>query len=319
MEWITFPVYPTVFHLRTQSHFDGPEYWGGLFRGGFGKYFRDLVCITRATSCTGCAHLERCSYAKVFETPVHPEKMAVLRKYPNAPHPFVLRPPDRVERVAPGALMELGVLFIGPGLHYLPHFIQVFDDMGRGGRFGGRFRVESVSHGAGGAGEAVFSGGRIRNAPAAWIAPPDPGGDDPLRHPLTRSVQLQFRTPLRMRTEGRYNVSPDFGEVARALLRRVSLLEALYGTGDFRDRVRELMQVADTFETVRAEFRVFEWSRQSGRQHRRIAMDGVVGELEVRGFRFKEWVRLLRLGELIHIGNGTSMGLGRYEATIGGM
>ena len=83
---------PLRFHLETTGPFRVPEYKGGLFRGGFGQFFRDLVCQTRAPKCTGCPHLETCAYAVVFETPVN-STFSVLRKYPNAPHPFTMTPP----------------------------------------------------------------------------------------------------------------------------------------------------------------------------------------------------------------------------------
>ena len=79
--------------LETRGPFRTPEYKGALFRGGFGKFFRELVCLTGAPECRGCPHLSNCPYSLVFETPVIPEQFTVLRKYTHAPHPFVLTPP----------------------------------------------------------------------------------------------------------------------------------------------------------------------------------------------------------------------------------
>src|SRR5262249_35186639 len=125
-------------------------YKGALFRGGFGQYFREMVCVTRAPVCPGGPHLQTCPYSTVFETPVDPERFAVLREDPNAPHPFVLTPPlDARTSIAAGRTLELGVALIGRGIEYLPHFIQVLEGMGRDGRYGGRFRVRSVVSAAG--------------------------------------------------------------------------------------------------------------------------------------------------------------------------
>lgn len=52
----------------------------------------------------------------------------------------------------------------------------------------------------------------------------------------------------------------------------------------------------------------------SGRQHRRVAMDGVVGSLTASG-DLTALAPAFRAGELLNIGSGTSMGLGRYRAT----
>src|SRR5574341_1022656 len=49
---------PLRLRLETVGPFRTPEYKGALFRGGFGQFFRDLVCVTRAPVCTGCRHLE---------------------------------------------------------------------------------------------------------------------------------------------------------------------------------------------------------------------------------------------------------------------
>ncbi len=319
--WVTFPIYPMQFVFRTQTEFHGPAYLGGLFRGGFGKYYRDLICATGAPVCTGCPHLQNCAYSRVFETPVDPSRMVVLRKYPHAPHPFVLRPPASPDSgcVNPGQELRLGLTLIGPGVHYLAHFLRVFDEMGRIGGFGGKFRLETAIDWRG---SVVFRQGRIQSKPQIWEMPRsvrsesgaegcnDLAGASP-------GFALEFETPLRMRTDGEYNVSPDFLAVAKALLRRVSLLEALYGTGDFRPQVHRLMEIAERMKVRKSEYRRFAWSRMGGRgdARRRVAMDGVVGRLDV-GCEMKDWeswMPWIRLGEMIHIGNGASMGLGGYR------
>lgn len=129
---------------------------------------------------------------------------------------------------------------------------------------------------------------------------------------------MEFVTPLRMRTKGEYNLRPNFVAVGQALLRRLHLLTALYGEGDGdASWMKPLLRAADEAKTLRRDFRVWEWGRRSGRQGRRIEMDGVVGTLEVEG-DFSAWGEVLRLGEVVQVGNGTSMGLGRYRMeTIG--
>ena len=54
---LSLGITPLRFRLETLGPFRVPEYKGALFRGGFGQFFRDLVCITRAPVCTGCPHL----------------------------------------------------------------------------------------------------------------------------------------------------------------------------------------------------------------------------------------------------------------------
>ena len=192
-----FPlIYPLRFHLETLAAFHVPEYKGSLFRGGFGYFFRDLVCVTRAPACPGCPHLHTCSYSTVFESPVAPERIGVLRKYPNAPHPFVMAPPLDSRTLLPaGTDLSLDITLIGEGVKTLPHFLVVFEEMGRSGRFGGKFRLRAV-HSALPAAQPVFDGvtRRIAESVPPWIASPEP--------PPPQRAHLSFLTPLRMRTGG---------------------------------------------------------------------------------------------------------------------
>ena len=302
-------VYPFRIELETVGRFRSPEYQGSLFRGGFGKYFRDLVCITRAPVCDGCEKLRTCPYLLVFETPVDPSRFAVLRKYPNAPHPFVLAPElDGYGDVAPRTRLQLHIALIGPGRDYLPHFLAVFEHMGKAGKFGGQFRIVRADSAC--VKELIFDGAarRLLRDPAEWIWPAAP-------KPVSQ-MWIEFLTPLRMRTGGVYNHHPTFPEITQTLLRRVHLLRALYG-----DAVTDtswtapLLHAADAAEVLEKDWRMFEWDRNSGRQGRQVNMDGVLGSIHVKG-DLTELARWYRLGEWVHVGNGTSMGLGRYRLTV---
>src|SRR5712692_9667159 len=123
-------------------------------------------------SCAGCGHLASCPYSLIFETPVDAENFSVLRKYPNAPHPFVLVPPfDGRTGLPPGVTMNLGLTLISRGIEYLPHFIRGFEAMGESGNFGGRFRLNRIVSVV--TNEAVYDGftRRILKAPPLWRLP----------------------------------------------------------------------------------------------------------------------------------------------------
>jgi len=88
----TFTLANFAITLRPDSELFLPGYKGAAFRGGFGYVFKSIVCPTHDTDCIHARLGERCIYSEVFETPVPPES-AVMRKYPHAPHPLLLRPP----------------------------------------------------------------------------------------------------------------------------------------------------------------------------------------------------------------------------------
>src|SRR5437868_986950 len=102
-------VFPLTIHCETTGAVKLPEYAGGVFRSGFGYFFRNLVCTTAQPTCTGCPVLADCPYSAVFETPVLADRFPILRKYPNAPHPFVLAPEQMGRVLDPGAKFHLGL------------------------------------------------------------------------------------------------------------------------------------------------------------------------------------------------------------------
>jgi len=61
--------------------------------------------------------------------------------------------------------------------------------------------------------------------------------------------------------------------------------------------------------------RWYDWERYSSRQETRMRLGGLVGEVEFEG-ELAEFLPYLFLGELIHLGKGTSFGLGRYGVEV---
>jgi hypothetical protein len=250
-----------------------------------------------------------CAYSIIFETPVIPDKFSVLRKYPNAPHPFVLVPPlDRRTTIPAGANLELGVTLIGRGIDYLPHFIRVFDSMGRNGRYGGPFRIRSVIS-ALEPKTTIYDAATRRFVAEPLLAQPSVEQEEIQR------LSVDFLTPLRIRTGGRYNLRPDFVAITHALLRRIHLLSSIYRddrTEEDHTWMHELLRKADQVQTRRADFKLYEWDRASGRQGRRVQMDGVLGSLEAEG-DLTDLAPYFKAGVWLSVGSGTSMGLGKYR------
>jgi CRISPR/Cas system endoribonuclease Cas6 (RAMP superfamily) len=59
-------------------------------------------------------------------------------------------------------------------------------------------------------------------------------------------------------------------------------------------------------------------SRYSSRQGRRVPLEGVVGRIVYQGDALDELVPLLALGEALHVGKGTALGMGRYRTGLFG-
>ena len=123
-----------------------PLYKGSTLRGAFGHSFRAVACSNRHLGCQDCGQKYECAYSYVFETPP-PPTAKILKKYPHAPHPFIIDPPlDRKDDFLAGDNISYHLILIGEAIKYLPVFILTFERMGeRGlGVQRGRFELRKV-------------------------------------------------------------------------------------------------------------------------------------------------------------------------------
>lgn len=281
-----------------------PPYKGSTFRGAFGSTFRQVVCVLRGKECSDCILREKCAYSYVFETPV-PSGASKMRKYPYAPHPFVLVPPleDRME-YEPGDPLYVSLTLIGRGIEYLPYFLYTFQEMGKRGigKGRGKFQLQGVRDSTG---EAVYEGGTLRlPQPLSWR---DLEGET-----APDEVTLRFLTPLRVKYRERLCSDLEFHVLMRALLRRISLLSFFHCGCELQVNFRRLIEEAGAVAVKDSTLRWHDWMRYSYRQRAKLKLGGLIGEITFGGDLEPFWP-FLQLGQWIHVGKGTSFGLGRYE------
>jgi hypothetical protein len=131
--------------------------------------------------------------------------------------------------------------------------------------------------------------------------------------PDTDTLKLRFLTPARIRVEGDLQTGLSFELLARNLLRRVSLLAAVHGCAPIELDFRALIALARNVETRASALRWQDWERYSNRQQTKMKLGGFVGQVEYAGEAVREFLPLVVAGELLHVGAGTSFGMGRYE------
>lgn len=126
------------------------------------------------------------------------------------------------------------------------------------------------------------------------------------------TITISLRTPLRIRFDGQITQSFEFHVLLRNLLRRVSSLSYFHCGQKLDMDFRGLIEKAATVKQTQSDTRWYDWKRYSTRQEAWMSLGGIVGSVLYEG-DLSDFMTLLRLGEYVHVGKGTSFGLGKYE------
>jgi hypothetical protein len=335
------------FRLRAQTPLLLPPYKGSTLRGGFGISFKEAVCVVDHGNCDRCLLRMKCAYSYIFETPV-PEGSSRLASVAHAPHPFVIEPPlDRRTDYPAGSQLELGLLLVGRAVDYLPYFIFAFEHLGEhrgigkksvgrpaegggsenGHRACGKFSVEDVAQiTATGEATTVYDGKSkslranvqpesIASATVEQKPRPTPDAcPEPSRRALhpTSQLTIQFLTPTRLVFDASLATIPEFHIFIRNLLRRVSNLTYFHCNAELNLDFRGLVDAAQHIRLTDNHTRWHDWERYSARQDAKLKMGGLVGTAVYDG-DLQPFAPLLAIGEVLHVGAATGMGLGRYR------
>ncbi len=282
-----------------------PDYLGSAWRGSLGHALKKTVCVTSLSSCQPCSLFRSCPYPYLFETPP-PLTARKMRKYTSAPHPFLLEFPwNQVN-----SPLLMGLTLIGRGSDYLAYLIHALQRAGEGGL--GKHRtpmkliaVQQSDLSPSDNWVSIYrpDGTLETNPPAVPEIPPVPA-----------TVRLRIETPLRLQRKEQL-VSPErfcFSDLFGSLLRRVSMLTYFHTETPLETDFAGLMERAHQFETITAKLTWQDWTRYSSRQMKPIRMGGVMGEILIDLSGGPEFWPYLWIGQWIHAGKGTSMGLGCY-------
>lgn len=285
--------------------------WGNTLRGGFGHALRDISCALRRDNCGDCILGRDCAYGYLFETPIQASD-AVMRKYTNAPHPFVIEPPaSRRSFASEEEGTSFAFVLIGRAHKYLPHVLLAINRLGELGL--GRDRVTyQVSTVTSDSGEVFYdraAGRHVRPATPEFFSL------DPGKHGV-KKFSLIFESPLRLQNEGRILERPNIFDIVSALRRRAFLLNCFHGEGDGTQLSGAFLDAATEVVTNNSSFFWSEATRRSTRQQREIPLGGVLGRLDCEG-DFGVLHPLLKIGDYVHVGKNATFGLGRMRTEEG--
>ncbi|MCS7239418.1 MAG: CRISPR system precrRNA processing endoribonuclease RAMP protein Cas6 [Thermoguttaceae bacterium] len=283
------------------------ENWGPTLRGGFGLALRRTCCPFGREDCQGCSLGLRCAYAYLFETPIFADT-AIMRKYREAPHPFVFEPPPPgTKHVKAGDTAVVGLVLVGKAVDMLPYIYVALDELGRHGLGRDRvpFQLERITTEQG---HPVWDRSQSRrfSIPDYIRLNLDPGPD------RQAVFTLEFQSPTRVVVQGKLTKSPELIDIVKTLVRRVFLLRYFHCGGCIEPLSTAFLEAAASARLIRSELSWQDWERFSGRQKRRIPIGGLVGRVVFQG-DLGRLRPLLAAGEFVHVGKNTTFGLGKFR------
>ena len=295
---------------------DLPGYLGSTLRGAFGHAFRAVACpAPRGADCPVPA---QCPYHLIFETSPPPDSEA-LRTHEEVPRPFVIAPADSGQAGSddharrlfqPGDKVSFELVLIGRAQEFFPYFVVALREVNRIGR--GRQAIELRRIDALGARtdqsrEVYTSSENLVRGSAASISIEACSGPAPHRR-----LTIEFLTQTRLKHEGRFVRTPEFQILFRRLLGRLSSLSRFHCDAPLEVDFRELIDRAASIRLLQDATMWTRWQRYSSRQERRMEWEGIVGRASYEGDLAPFW-KFLRFGQFVHVGHGTTLGLGRYR------
>jgi|SRR5215207_176235 len=299
--------------IRFLDHAVVPPYEGSMLRGAFGRAFKESCCPFPHTG-DGCPLGDKCPYGYVFETSP-PEDARDFAKNWEVPRPYVFEPLEGTKmEYGAGEKMRFGFTVVGRAADYMSYFIYAFSKMRDEdvGRLRARYRLERVvaKNPLVGMREEVFDGEVVRNRLllVVWR-----DAESTARKLSGERLRLEFLTPTFVKFRGEVSPeAPSFQALVQSLLIRLPMLSAVHCGEVWREDFKALVENAAEVETVRDETTWVSFRRYSSFKKKVEPLEGAVGGVEYAG-PMEEFLPLICLGQLTHVGKRAVFGLGRYN------
>lgn len=286
--------------FRALEQVNLPQFSGSTWRGALGQALRRTICVYPNAQCHNCPMQSICWYARLYATTVDPN-FQQLHGCIDAPHPLIPKPSPLGGIIAQGKELELNLTLIGQAREAIPILIQAVKRMATYGLGRGRGRLELIH----------WELDTIENELNIIYSP----------QILTMPITMYLQTPLRLRVDNNI-LTPhnlELRPLFTTLLRRISLFAANQNHTLLTIDFKKLALIAETIKITERQLEWFPWQRYSSRQQNYVTMDGLIGTLKFDLSQATELWPYLWIGQWLHIGKGTSMGMGHYTLLLTGL
>jgi len=305
-------------HISANNGLPPQFYLGSTWRGILGWELKRLVCpFSKSTKCLDCLIQDNCPYHVLFE------KKTELPGILDAPRGYVLYSP-----LAPDSQdLQLEITLLGTCAGFAPAVLQALVlAQKRGlGKEHLQFRIQETV-------EFTPSGTNClskKQDPLTRLQGPFSLSDwlRELPQQQASSYRLRLPTPLRLRRQGKYLGELDLSFMFLCLARRLEALSCIFSQGQPLGR-KQWLELDHFFKSlqengagngknsafVHKDLKWDDFARFSRRQKKKVPLGGLVGEcwFESDMPNLQRW---LKCAELVHVGKGAAMGLGKVKIT----
>ena len=302
----SWPIVRYRFEMTVTSRMVLPDYAGSTIRGAFGRALRKTACMTHTSDCSLCPLMQTCPYMTIFETPA-PEAHQ-LQKFSKIPNPYIIEAPEWGRKsYEVGEKLSFSIVLIGQAIRNLALIIYSLQkafarDVAHGtAQLDGVYCVDPIQ------GELLIytpSHRSVVEHPTLLRLPES--------FPVKDSVVFRTVTPMRLQENGRA-LSPDLitaDKLLMTMVRRIGLLLELQCHCSVMLPFKDIKTAVQSC-ALKKSLQWQDWIRYSSRQHQKMHLGGVVGEIQISDVPDLVYLLLL-IGQWTHFGKNASFGLGQY-------
>ena len=303
---------PLLFNIKLDENDLFPLFLEALFRGGFGYILKNSVCQKKNRKCNECLLKSTCIYIYLFETQA-PKDIEKIKKYEHVPKPYTMcvRKFDKTKNT-----VSIEITLIGKSITYLPYFIYVFNELGKKGLKKDKnikFELRNVIN--------------LNNNKQIYQNADDTITTDSKLSIYNLNIEenydnktqdyiIDMVTPIRMQSNGKIINKLNWNIFFRNIIRKIKLISLIHGDGDPNWNTVKLINNA---QKAKIDSVNIKWDnsrkRYSTRQQSKICMSGLIGSFTLYNLD-KNLHKLIEIGSYLHIGKGTTFGLGKYVYSL---
>ncbi len=305
------------FEIKAENDVVLPDYKGSTFRGVFGHIFKDVMCISHSGECGECSFDKVCMFKKIFDSPP-PSNSLKLRNYSAVPHPYVIEPPlDQKNFYKKNEIIKFSLILIGQAISLFPYFAYSFGLAGKEGigrQKKGKFIITKIINDKDKEVLYYYKNDELKSL-NNYYSINDFTYKDSYKDERFL-VNLKFITPTRIIFNEKLVSEPEFHIYVRNALRRISNLNFFHCINDAGKLELELdfnYYIEKSLDiSSKKSLKWYSLDRYSNRQKTHMKLSGFIGDISFENVPY-EYLWIIKLGELIHIGKNTTFGHGKYS------